>query len=63
MWALGIIIFEMATKKHPISKEIDIIDSNQIEIPSNIPPLIGTVIAKLLDKNPSIRPSAADLLN
>jgi serine/threonine protein kinase len=22
MWALGIILYEMATKKHPISKEI-----------------------------------------
>jgi serine/threonine-protein kinase len=63
MWALGIILFELATKKHPISKENDITDEKPIEIPSSVPPLIRALIAKLLDKNPESRPSAADLLH
>lgn len=63
MWALGIILFEMSTKKHPITKEIDIFDSNPLEIPSTVPPLIASLLAKLLEKNPEIRPSAAELLN
>jgi serine/threonine protein kinase len=63
MWALGIILFELTTKKHPISKENDITDGNPIEIPSTVPPLIRTLIAKLLDKNPESRPSAAELLH
>jgi serine/threonine protein kinase len=63
MWALGIILFELATKKHPISKENDITDGKPIEIPSTVPPLIRALIAKLLEKNPESRPSAAELLH
>jgi hypothetical protein len=33
MWALGIIIFELTTKKHPITKIEQIFDENPIEIP------------------------------
>jgi serine/threonine protein kinase len=63
MWALGIILYELATKKHPISKETDITDGNPIEIPPSVHPLIRDLIEKLLDKNPETRPSAAELLN
>ena len=44
MWALGLILFELTTKKHPISKVIEITDSNPVEIPSTLPPVIGTLI-------------------
>ena len=30
MWALGIILLEMITKKHPITKESDITDPNPL---------------------------------
>lgn len=63
MWALGIILYELATKKHPISKENDITDANPIKIPSTVPPLIGTLIGKLLEKNPTNRPSAAVVMS
>jgi serine/threonine protein kinase len=63
MWALGIILYELATKKHPISKESDITDENPLQIPSTVPPLLRNLIALLLDKNPATRPSAVELLN
>jgi serine/threonine protein kinase len=62
MWALGIILCELATKKHPISLETQITDANPLEIPSTIPPLLRTLIANLLDKNPATRPSAIEVL-
>jgi serine/threonine protein kinase len=62
MWALGIILYELATRQHPISKETDITDGNPIKIPSTVPPLIRALIAKLLEKNPAKRPSAAEVL-
>ena len=62
MWALGIILFELATKKHPISLETQITDANPLEIPSTIPPLLRTLIGNLLDKNPATRPSAIEVL-
>jgi hypothetical protein len=45
MWALGIILYELTNKKHPVSKENDITDSKAIEIPSNVPPLFRSIIA------------------
>ena len=63
MWALGIILFELVTKKHPISLESQITDPNPLEIPSNVSPLLRNVIANLLDKNPATRPSAPEILN
>jgi serine/threonine protein kinase len=58
MWALGIILFELTTKKHPIPYIKQIFDENPIDIPENLPPLIRTLIKLLLDKNPITRPSA-----
>lgn len=64
MWAAGIILFELTTKTHPISKIIEITDPNPINVPSTISsPLIRTLIEKLLDKNPATRPSAEEILN
>lgn len=63
MWALGIILYELSTKKHPISKESDITNSDPLEIPSTIPPFIKFLITQLLNKNPANRPSAEELLN
>ena len=33
MWALGIILFELSTKKHPITNVQQIFDESPIEIP------------------------------
>ena len=33
MWALGIILFELTTKQHPISKVVEITDPNPLQIP------------------------------
>lgn len=63
MWALGVILFELQTKKRPFNNISDITDANQLEIPFDIPPLIRTIIAILLDKEPANRPSAKELLN
>ena len=60
MWALGIILFELYTKERP--KLIDIKSPKKLEIPSDIPPLIKTLIEKLLIKNPANRPTAQDIL-
>ena len=45
MWALGIILYELTNKKHPVSKESDITDSKAIDIPSTVPPLFRSIIA------------------
>ena len=63
MWALGIILFELTTKQQPISQIIEITDPKPIKIPSTLPPLIRTLVEKLLDKNPATRPSAIEILN
>ena len=63
MWALGIVLFELTAKKHPIERVVQITDSNAIKVPSSFPPLIKTLIEKLLDKNPLTRPSAEEILN
>jgi serine/threonine protein kinase len=63
LWALGIILFELTTKQQPIQKIIEISDPNPINIPSTLPPLIRTLVEKLLDKNPATRPSAEEILS
>jgi serine/threonine protein kinase len=63
MWALGIILCELINKKHPVTKESDITDSNSIEIPSTVPTQFRSLIALLLSKNPATRPSSVELLN
>ena len=44
MWALGIILFELTTKQHPISKVVEITDPDPLQIPSSLPPLIRALI-------------------
>ena len=44
MWALGLILLELTTKKHPISNVTQIFDENPLEIPNDVPPLIKSLL-------------------
>ena len=63
MWALGIILHELATKTLPFNNESEILSPQKVDVPSTVPPLIRSLICILLDKNPETRPDAEQLLN
>ena len=68
MWALGIISYELATKKLPFLVDTEqqllnaITDSDPAEPPHEVSPLIKGIIKLLLDKNPEKRPNATQIL-
>ena len=69
MWALGVILYQLISSKHPFGQErefkmIKAIQSKEPEpLPDNTPQFIKDVISKLLEKSPEKRPDAASLLN
>ena len=69
MWALGVILYQLISSKHPFgqeheSKRIKAILTKEPEpLPDNTPQFIKDVISKLLEKSPEKRPDAASLLN
>jgi serine/threonine protein kinase len=64
MWALGVIIYELAAGQLPFKEKNEyltkvlITKSEPAPLPSTVSPFIKEMIAKLLDKNPETRPSA-----
>ena len=72
MWALGIIMFQLITKKFPfkwdgknenqLRESIRDPNSEPDQLPETVNPLLRTVIYELLDKNPESRPDADMLL-
>ena len=69
MWALGIILFELITKKQPFERATEqallnaITDEEPPELPSTVPDVLRAINYSLLDKNPETRPDATKLLN
>jgi serine/threonine protein kinase len=72
MWALGVIMFYLITKKHPFDRDgkdqstiLAIADPKEKpnKLPKTVSLSIQGIIYKLLDKDPNVRPDAADVLN
>jgi serine/threonine protein kinase len=61
MWALGVILYQLVSNKHPFEAATFFNTMNLIRkrepapLPSTVSPFIKEIIAKLLDKNPETR--------
>ena len=68
MWALGVMLYQLFSNKHPFEAATYFDTMNLIRnrepapLPSTVSPFIKEVIAKLLDKNPESRLDAQELL-
>ena len=68
MWALGVMLYQLFSNKHPFEAATYFDTMNLIKnrepapLPSTVSPFIKEVIAKLLDKNPESRLDAQELL-
>jgi serine/threonine protein kinase len=69
MWALGIILYQLFSNKHPFEgpnfyETMKLIrESEPAPLPSNLSTFIRKLIEKLLDKNPDNRPSPEELFS
>ena len=64
IWALGVILYEFLTCKHPFSLSIGAITNEPFApLPRSVSPFMKRLVSKLLDKDPKTRPSAEILLN
>ena len=63
MWALGCILYEMATFSHAFSSTSAIQRGEFAPLPPDLPPELAQTITCLLQPNPLDRPSVAELLN
>ena len=61
MWALGVMLYQLFSNKHPFEAATYFDTMNLIRngepapLPSTVSPFIKEIIAKLLDKNPETR--------
>ena len=70
IWALGCVVIEMATGKHPWGKFDNIMQAmyriamseDNLTIPDKLSPVCQDFISKCIARNPKTRPTAAELL-
>jgi serine/threonine protein kinase len=64
MWALGVILYQLFSKKLPFEaasyfETMKLIsESDPAPLPSTVSPFIKAIITDLLNKNPEVRPDA-----
>ena len=71
IWALGCVVIEMATGKHPWGKFDNIMQAmyriamseDNLSIPDKLSPICQDFISKCIARNPKSRPTAAELLS
>ncbi|XP_067417882.1 serine/threonine-protein kinase Nek11 isoform X2 [Emydura macquarii macquarii] len=68
IWSLGCILYEMCCMDHAftghnfLSIVLKIVEGNTPTLPDRYPSKLNTVLHSMLNKNPSLRPSAAEIL-
>ncbi|XP_074842216.1 serine/threonine-protein kinase Nek11 [Carettochelys insculpta] len=68
IWSLGCILYEMCCMDHAftghnfLSIVLKIVEGNTPSLPDRYPSKLNTVFNSMLNKNPSLRPSAAEIL-
>ncbi|XP_038249151.1 serine/threonine-protein kinase Nek11 isoform X2 [Dermochelys coriacea] len=68
IWSLGCILYEMCCLDHAftghnfLSIVLKIVEGNTPSLPDRYPSKLNTVLHSMLNKNPSLRPSAAEIL-
>eukprot|EP01066_Platyproteum_vivax_P010001 Platyproteum_vivax@DN4446_c0_g1_i1.p1 len=68
MWSLGVVLYELATLKKPfdgtnlLALVRRVTNGNYEELPSEIPAKMAHIVHRLLQKDPTKRPSAMELL-
>lgn len=69
MWALGCVLFEITTLRHPFDSKnmgalvYKVLSNDPLTIPDTVSAEISSLITSLLCKEPSVRPSCDDLLS
>lgn len=61
VWSLGVIAYELCTGKRPFDSVVDIIQTQPAPIENRSPALVN-LITRMMDRNPTTRPSAKEVL-
>ncbi|KGL88799.1 Serine/threonine-protein kinase Nek11, partial [Charadrius vociferus] len=68
IWSLGCILYEMCCMNHAftghnfLSVVLKIVEGDTPSLPDRYPSQLNTVLCSMLNKNPSLRPAAAEIL-
>ncbi|XP_030355226.1 serine/threonine-protein kinase Nek11 isoform X1 [Strigops habroptila] len=68
IWSLGCILYEMCCMNHAftghnfLSVVLKIVEGDTPSLPDRYPSKLNTVLCSMLNKNPSLRPTAAEIL-